>query len=97
MSVALLRVLIEGGAAEVAAVLHDDVHFRQGDGTVHRGRAAVLAMFGRSERGVRYEVVETAHGTVRVAMSVPGVPGAIGFLLCGRAAGGQLVEVWVEA
>ncbi len=97
MSVALLRVLVEGGAAEVAAALHDEVHFRQGDGTVHRGRAAVLAMFGRSERGVRYDVVETAHGTVRVAMSVPGVPGSISFLLCGRAADGRLIEVWVEA
>lgn len=97
MSVSLLRVLIEASAAEVAEVLHDNVHFRQGDGTVHRGRGAVLAMFAKSERGVRYEVVEEALGTVRVAMSVPGVPTRFTFLLCGRADGGKLVEVWVEA
>jgi hypothetical protein len=97
MSVRLLRVLIEGGPAEVAAVLHEEVHFRQGDGTVHRGREAVLAMFGRSERGVRYEVTEAAHGTLRVVMSVPGVPTRFGFLLCGRADDERLVEVWVEA
>ena len=97
MSVQLLRVLIEGGAAEVAEVLHEEVHFRQGDGTVHRGRAAVLAMFGRSERGVQYAVSEASLGTLQVTMSVPGVPTRISFLLCGRAEGDRLVEVWVEA
>lgn len=97
MSVRLLRLLVEGEIEEIAAVLHDDVSFRQGDGSVHRGRGAVLAMFGRSDESVCYEVLETAHGTVRVAMSVPGVPGSISFLLCGRTSGGQLVEVWVEA
>jgi hypothetical protein len=97
MSVRLLRVLVEGEPADVAAALHEKVHFRQGDGTVHRGRAAVLAMFERSERAVRYAVTEAAHGTVRVTMSVPGVPTTFSFLLCGRSEGEQLVEVWVEA
>jgi hypothetical protein len=54
-------------------------------------------MFGRSERSVRYAVTETAHGTVRVTMSVPGVPTSFSFLLCGRAEDDLLVEVWVEA
>jgi len=97
MSVRLLRVLIEGGATEVAAALHEDVHFRQGDGTVHRGRAAVLAMFGRSERGVQYVVAEASLGTLRVTMSVPGMPTRFSFLLRGRAEDDRLVEVWVEA
>ena len=97
MSAKLLRVLVDGGPAAVAAVLHEDVHFRQGDGTVHRGREAVLSMFGKSERGVRYAVVEESFGTIRVAMSVPGVPTHFSFLLCGRAVDDRLVEVWVEA
>jgi len=96
MSVRLLRVLIEGGEAEVAAALHEDVHFRQGDGTVHRGKAAVLAMFGRSERGVEYVVAEASLGTLQVTMSAPGVPTHFSFLLGGRAEGDRLVEVWVE-
>lgn len=97
MSATLLRVLVEGDAAAVAAVLHEEVHFRQGDGAVHRGREAVLTMFGKSERGVRYAIVEEAFGTVRVAMSVPGVPTLFTFLLCGRSIDDRLVEVWVEA
>lgn len=92
----LLRVLVEGTGDEVAAVLHEEVRFRQGDGAVHRGRGAVLEMFARSERDVRYRVAATAFGTVRVALEVPGVPGAVSFLLCGRAEEGRLIEVWVE-
>lgn len=93
----LLRVLVEGDAGAVAGVLHEEVRFRQGDGTVHRGRAAVLAMFDRSEQGTRHRVVGDGHNTVRVAVEVPGVAGAFSFLLCGRADGDRLVEVWVEA
>jgi len=96
VSTTLLRVLVEGKRAEVAAVLHEDVRFRQGDGSVHRGREAVLTVFDRSDPGVRYEVLEEAHGTVRVALHVEGVSGGVSFLLCGRAVQGRLVEVWVE-
>lgn len=96
MVTTLLRVLVEGDAAAVAAVLDEEVRFRQGDGTVHRGRAAVLAMFERSEKSTRHRVVGAGHDTVRVAVEVPGLAGAFSFLLCGRAEGGCLVEVWVE-
>ncbi len=92
----LLSALVEREGDELIAALHDEVRFRQGDGTVHRGRSAVLAMFERSERKVRYRVVATSFDTVRVAMEVPGVPGAFSFLLCGRAEEGKLIEVWVE-
>lgn len=96
MVTTLLRVLVEGTGEAVAGVLHEEVRFRQGDGTVHRGRAAVLTMFERSEHGTRHHVVGEAFDTVRVAVEVPGMPGAFSFLLCGRAEGRQLVEVWVE-
>lgn len=92
----LLRVLIEREGAEVAASLHEGVWFRQADGTVHEGREAVLAMFARSDREARYSVIDETHDTVRVALEVPGVPGAFSFELCGRAEGAVLVEVWVE-
>ncbi len=97
MSVAaLLRVLVEREGDEVAAVLHERVHFRQADGTVHRGRGAVLEMFSRSDNGARYSVAAAAFDTVRVLIEVPGVPGAFSFLLCGRVEEGALIEVWVE-
>lgn len=92
----LLRALVEREGDAVAAVLHDEVRFRQGDGSLHTGRAVVLAMFERSERDVRYRVLETAFDTVRVALEVPGVDGMFSFLLCGRAHEGRLIEVWVE-
>ncbi len=92
----LLRVLVEREGDEVAAALHERVWFRQADGTVHEGRGAVLAMFARSERDVRYNIVGETHDTVRVMLEVPDVPGAFSFELCGRAEGAVLVEVWVE-
>lgn len=92
----MLRVLVEGTREEMAAALDARVRFRQGDGTVHVGREAVLEMFARSDAEVRYEVELVAQGLVGVSLSVPGVPGRAGFLLRGRAEGGALVEVWVE-
>jgi hypothetical protein len=97
MSVAgLLRVLVECEGDAVAAALHERVRFRQGDGTVVHGRAAVLEMFARSTADTRYSVAAAAFDTVRVVIEVPGVPGSFSFLLCGRAEEGTLIEVWVD-
>jgi hypothetical protein len=92
----LLVTLVEREGDDVMAILHERVHFRQGDGTIHKGRDAVLALFQRSERDVRYTIVARAMGTVRVKLEVPDVPGSVSFLLCGRSEQQQLVEVWVE-
>jgi hypothetical protein len=92
----LLIALVERSNEEVAAVLHERVRFRQGDGTEHHGSEAVLAMFARSERGVRYTVVDVAGDAVRVVIEVPGVSERFSFLLCGRVEEARLVEVWVE-
>ena len=48
----LLIALVERSNEEVAAVLHERVRFRQGDGTEHHGSEAVLAMFARSKLGL---------------------------------------------
>lgn len=97
MSVAaLLRVLVEKNGDEVTAALHERVRFRQGDGTVHHGRGAVLEMFSRSDHEARYSIAAEAFDTVRVVITVPDVPGAFSFLLCGRVEDGVLIEVWVE-
>lgn len=93
----LLRVLIDGTRDEIAEALHEEVRFRQGDGTVHRGRGAVLEAFARSESGARYRVLEWNEVSVVVGIEVPGVPGLFAFVLCGRAVDERLVEVWVEA
>jgi hypothetical protein len=53
-------------------------------------------MFARSERGVRYTVVDVAGDAVRVVIEVPGVSERFSFLLCGRVEEARLVEVWVE-
>jgi hypothetical protein len=92
----LLVTLVERDGEDVTAVLHEHVQFRQGDGSVHKGRNAVLALFQRSEHDVRYTVVARSMGTVRVKLEVSGVPGSVSFLLCGRSEQQQLVEVWVE-
>jgi hypothetical protein len=93
----LLCTLVHGTPDEIAAILDENVHFRQGDGTVHLGRAAVVALFARNETEVTHKVIDRAHNTVRVAMEVAGLPGSFSFLLCGRAVSGRLVEVWIEA
>lgn len=94
---ALLRLLIDGTRDEITAALHEDVRFRQGDGTVHHGRGAVLETFARSETGVRYRVLEWNEVSIVVGIEVPGVSGLFGFVLCGTAVDERLVEVWVEA
>ena len=92
----LLIALVERSHDEVATLLHERVRFRQGDGTEHHGSEAVLAMFSRSERSVRYTVVASTDDAVRVALEVPGVAERFSFLLCGRVEEARLIEVWVE-
>lgn len=92
----LLVALVERSGDEVAAVLHERVCFRQGDGTVHHGSDAVLAMFARSERDVRYTVVVSTSDAVHVTLEVPGLSERFSFLLCGRVEEARLIEVWVE-
>lgn len=94
---ALLRVLVEGDALAVAAALHADVVFVQGDGTEHRGADAVLAMFTDADGSVRYAVVAVEAAAVRVELTAPGMPGAVRFTLYGVSEGGRLVWVRVEA
>ena len=93
----LLRVLVEGDVAEVAAALHAEVVFVQGDGTEHRGADVVLAMFAGGEDGVRYAVYSVEAAAVRVELTVSGMPGAVRFSLYGVSEAGQLVRVRVEA
>lgn len=94
---ARLRVLVEGDASAVAAVLHADVVLVQGDGTAHRGSAAVLAMFAGAAGGARYAVVAVGDRAVAVELTVEGVPGSLRFTLRGVSDGGRLVSVRVEA
>ncbi|MDO9015784.1 MAG: nuclear transport factor 2 family protein [Deltaproteobacteria bacterium] len=94
---ALLRVLVEGDTSAVAEALHADVVFVQGDGTEHRGAEAVVAMFTRADGSVRYAVVAVEAAAVRVELTVPGMPGAVRFTLCGMSEAGRLVRVRVEA
>jgi hypothetical protein len=94
---ALLRALVEGDARAVAAALHDEVVFVQGDGTEHRGAGAVVAMFERGDGGARYAVVAAEGAWVRVELTVQGIPGAVRFTLHGAAESGRLVAVRVEA
>ena len=94
---ALLRVLVEGDARAVGEALHAEVEFVQGDGTAHRGAAVVVAMFADSEGATRYAVVAVERSAVRVELTVPGIPGSVGFTLRGASEGGRLVRVVVEA
>ncbi|MDB4928450.1 MAG: hypothetical protein JWM10_934 [Myxococcaceae bacterium] len=94
---ALLRVLVEGDARAVAEALHADVVFVQGDGTEHRGADVVVAMFERGDDGARYAVVAAEGASVRVELTVMGMPGAVRFTLHGAAESGRLVVVRVEA
>ena len=87
---ALLRLLVEGDVAAVAAALHADVVFVQGDGTEHRGADVVLAMFSGGAGDVRYAVLAVEASAVRVELSVPGIPGAVRFSLFGVSEAGPL-------
>ena len=92
-----LRALVEGDARAVAEALHADVVFVQGDGTMHRGVEAVLAVFAGGDGGVRYAVVAAVEGAVEVELTVEGLAGAMRFTLRGVSEGGLLVRVLVEA
>ncbi|MBI5513936.1 MAG: hypothetical protein HY909_09220 [Deltaproteobacteria bacterium] len=93
--VPLLVRLLLGERDQAALVLHEDVRFTQGDGTVLHGRSAVLAVFDGADRG-RYRILGGGDDTVRVELSAPGVPGSVTFTLVGRAEGLTLIEVTVR-
>ncbi len=94
----LLRALVDGDAAALESALHDDVAFVQGDGTEHRGRDAVLAMFTRTDDAAeaRYAVVAEHDAAVTVELTIPGVPGALRFGLHGELRGARLALVRVH-
>ncbi len=93
----LLEILVREPSPEaMAAVLHCDVVLVRADDTRVAGRAAVLAMFATDDDGIRYRVVASRDGVVIVAMSVPGVPGSLGFTLRGVVTDGVLCEVRVD-
>ena len=54
-------------------------------------------MFSGSDGEVRYAVVAIESASVRVELTVPGIPGAMRFTLHGASEAGRLVRVRVEA
>ena len=94
----LLTHLVAGDRASLEGVLHEEVTFTQADGTVHRGREAVLSVFEGADGAVSYQILDQddAEGWLRVGLRVADPPVMIAFVVRGRSQGDRLIEVLIE-
>lgn len=96
-ALALLRVIVAGERAAVARALHPRATLHRADGSVVRGREAVIDALCVESDEPRYTPCAVDGDALVIALQVKGIPGEVRFSLRGELAQGRLITVRVRA